>query len=190
MNTEPEMPNIYSITNNNKYAINGLPEDFTSIKEIPLGFAIHKNGIYTIEVSEIVNFPEDINVYLEDKTTGITQNLNFDPVYKFFADVNSSYEGRFVLKFAEANSTSITEQTEQNPFNLFACAIEKQVQIEIEGVKPNAMIQIYDLVGKLILSERINSDGKYVFNTSSAGGTYILRYSDTEHNKVQKLLIR
>ncbi|HRS54210.1 MAG TPA: T9SS type A sorting domain-containing protein, partial [Bacteroidales bacterium] len=184
MNTEINMPNIYTITNDNRLAFNGLPYDFNT--EIPVGLSIQKGGIYYIEAKDIINLPADVTVYLEDKALGKIQNLLVNPVYTFAADVNSPAEGRFILKFSN-NNTSITEGNEG--FNFAAWATGEELQVSIRGQKSKGTLQLYDALGRIIMLESINYDGNYTFKPDLSTGTYTIRYLSGENTETRKIFI-
>ena len=118
MNTAPELPNLYTISNNKKFSINGQPMAGNTESIIALGLQISDKGVYEIDATEILNFSTDMQIYLIDMENNITQNLNEISTYTF-AYKTGSAEGRFFIKFSPISfTTGITKLIENNVFNI------------------------------------------------------------------------
>ena len=105
MNTDDNVPNIYSVSMNQELAMQGISE-LKNDMLIPLGFDVNTTGNYTINASEILNFPAGTHVYLEDLKNNVSQDLTINPNYTFA--INKGDEGnRFYLKFVSSEFSSI-----------------------------------------------------------------------------------
>jgi len=174
MNTETAMPNVYTISNNHNLAINGLPNNFDETNEVPVGFAVKTSGIYNITASEIANMPAGIDVYLEDKALGKIQNLNINPEYTFTTDVNSNAEGRFALIFGNVSNTGLAQS--DNNSNFVAWSNGEQLYVDIKGQQGSGIIQLFDALGRLILNETVETNGRYIYHPNLPPATYTVRY--------------
>jgi hypothetical protein len=187
INTDPSIPNIYTVSNNNKLAINGLPDDFSSNIEIPVGFSVKTGGIYSISADEILNIPAGIDVYLEDKTTGKLQNLVVNPAYTFAINTNYSSEDRFALILGNVDNTGLSDN--DDGFGFAAWSNGEQFIVDVRGQKNIASIQLYDALGRLILKEIINADGRYTYSLDLPAGAYTVRYLSIDKQETVKVFM-
>lgn len=98
MGADVAIPQIYSIDDGAKsLAINTYPKVTTSTI-IKLGYKSWSAGNHTISITDFSQIPSDIQVYLIDKTLGVTQNMRLINNYTFntLATTNNT---RFEIKF-------------------------------------------------------------------------------------------
>lgn len=90
---------LYSLIENKGHLIQARALPFDTNDQIPLGVKIAQNGIHTIAISAADGLfgSTTQDIYLEDRTLGITHDLRTVP-YSFTA-TPGTYENRFVLKF-------------------------------------------------------------------------------------------
>ena len=74
-------------------------------------YKTHETGKFTIDASQVFNFPENVNIYLEDKKEGIVQDLRKEPVYTCKI-LSNEITDRFIIRFTkpETNSDAIHNQ--------------------------------------------------------------------------------
>ena len=68
-----EAPTLFTISSENNYGVNFYDESYMD-KVIPVGFTTGEEGLYSVMASEIINFDDVVNVYLEDIKTGTVTN--------------------------------------------------------------------------------------------------------------------
>lgn len=107
---EPELPDIYAIRYNSKWAGLTVP---TLEKQIPLGIKVSaSNQVFTISLKNS-NLPYDI--LLEDRSTGDVYNLSEGEKCVVEGLGINDYEGRFYLGTSESDiSTDIEEKVEES----------------------------------------------------------------------------
>lgn len=107
---EPELPDIYAIRYNSKWAGLTVP---TLEKQIPLGIKVSaSNQVFTISLKNS-NLPYDI--LLEDRSTGDVYNLSEGEKCVVEGLGIDDYEGRFYLGTSESDiSTDIEEKVEES----------------------------------------------------------------------------
>jgi hypothetical protein len=94
-------PQFYSmISNQSKLSINSMPE-FTETLIVPLGFEAKSNGFYSIDLVEMLSFPIETEVILEDKLENVFINLTEQNSYSFSANETDDPE-RFNLHFLKS----------------------------------------------------------------------------------------
>ena len=155
-------------------------QDFAVVRsanegEMPVNFKAAENGTYTISINA-----ENVDVnylHLIDNMTGADVDLLATPSYSFEAKV-TDYASRFRLVF-NANS-GVNEQNSET----FAFFNGNNLVINNEG---EATLQVIDMMGRTISSEQIS--GSYNNSLNLSAGVYVLRLSNGNTVKTQKIVI-
>ena len=107
MSMDTAVPQLFSIQNGVRYAINERP---VADGEVVLGILVKKAGVYTLSLPE-----NDKNEYiLEDRLMNTTTVLSADKPFEFAADTKDM-EARFVLRVAAAgDATGVEAVAEEN----------------------------------------------------------------------------
>jgi Leucine-rich repeat (LRR) protein len=148
-NDDAAIPEIFTLSGTREIVINSL-KDVATNKEVALGFRTGKAGKFTIKASEIKNFSQAVSLILEDKLTGIKQNLSQTPAYAFSSEV-ATVNDRFVLHFAES-TTGIDEVGESTKVNVWLGA-DNQLNVELGKADGKSRIQIYTPLGQQLLAK-------------------------------------
>ena len=143
--------------------------------EMPLNFKAAADGTYTLTVNGNVEMDY---LYLIDNMTGTEVDLLASPSYSFEA-TTSDNAARFTLVFA-----GLTGMDENNA-DEFAFFSNGSFVISNEG---NATLQVIDVTGRIVKSENIN--GSTSVNVDAAPGVYMLRRTNGDNVKVQKVVVR
>ncbi|MCX6279666.1 MAG: T9SS type A sorting domain-containing protein [Bacteroidetes bacterium] len=168
-------PKFYSVSRNKEYALNCLPELNSSLI-IPLSFIKNNGSDFGIEL--IGNIP-GTNVYLTDLKLNKTQNLANEPVYSFSSSSADSPE-RFQLSFV------INGKGEENKAASGIYAWENSVYVRNQGTSE---LQIYNLTGQTVFSEKISQQGLYQAVLNITSGYYIVRLTGDAGVTVRKIHI-
>lgn len=143
--------------------------------EMPVNFKAEKSGSYTISAKgEEVNFTY---LHLIDNMTGADVDLLATPSYSFNAST-TDYESRFRLLFATGGS----EDGDNFGF------INGAGNLSIYGIEGEATLQVMDVNGRVLSTETFS--GSYEKSLNVAAGIYMLRLTNGDNVKVQKMVIR
>ena len=165
----PNHTKVYVPQDGVDYAIVNASE----MGEMPVSFKAENNGNFTLNfTSENVSFNY---LHLIDNMTGADVDLLATPSYSFSAQ-STDYANRFKLVFATGNNSN-----EDN----FAFFSNGSFVINNDG---EAMLQVVDVMGRIIKSETIN--GSASVNVNAAPGVYMLRLVNGDNMKVQKVVVR
>jgi len=157
MDSNGNVPFIYSIKSNKNVAINIMPEDPTSYT-IPLAMTVGAKGAgsMTLNASNISDFLPSVSVYLRDLATGTVTDLRQSPSYTFTTAAVSA-QNRFELFFKktseQATSTDVSEAVETFSINAFGIGNKAIITITDNTFNGNAIIDLYDATGKLISNQ-------------------------------------
>ncbi len=177
-----QVPQVFSYTpeSGTKLAINTLPFSNQTMS-VELGFKTDKNGNYIISAAE-VNFNYPVLILLEDKKTGNFIDIS-QTAYSFDYQTSDA-ENRFVLHFESLVTSSNTLQNKD--IQVYANENTLTVKLDKEKHLP-AMLLIYDLTGRKILSHKIQqSFSKLDLNIIS--GIYIVNVK-TQNREINKKVL-
>lgn len=176
MNTDENVPNLYSLTSNKeKLSINALPESIKNTnRRIPLGIRSEIDGEMSIQLKDLKNLPSNFNVYLIDEVKRIGQNLSKKPEYHFYSSAGE-FNSRFYLLFSE-NELSDPALAFNEPFSVKTLNGKVMVLLNLDDGTSGSLIattvtgqllEIKSVTGKETISlEGIKSSGIYFINLS------------------------
>ncbi|MEP5253999.1 MAG: sialate O-acetylesterase [Winogradskyella arenosi] len=189
-NTAPNF-SIYSnlVEDNlgNPMAIQAIDDTNLSNLSIPIGVNANAAQTITFSLTESV-LPDTHAVYLDD-TLENTSTLLTAGDYTIVTNTALNGIGRFYLRFS--TNTLSTVSTTLNAVNIVTHNYEKQ--IEITGQLPeHSILNIYDLHGRLIRTQSLQSDktSQYIDVSQLVSGIYAVQISNSSLTKVQKVILR
>jgi hypothetical protein len=161
----PQTPQIYSLIQNDKMAINSIP----GATNVAIGIRVPAAGTYTISWDNL--FAEK-PAKLQDNEGG-TVNMQERSSYTFTTSAGDEINNRFSIQFAP---TSIPLRNNES-LKIYSTPGE----IVVEGLSGNSDIRLYDLPGKCIHHEF--TSGKSCRISVPDKGIYII---ETNHvrNKI------
>lgn len=166
--SDEDIPQLFSLTSENTaVAINGQNEIFAGDERaIPLAYNTAIAGTYTLQASNIEDFDQFINVYLEDVQLNYIQDLRLNEIYSF-ASGEGNYSSRFILHFGSMLS-GIDTENENIPF--VYCA-NNVIYINTDA---NAVYEIYNIIGEKI-SQGVTEKGLNKIEVNASRGVYSIR---------------
>lgn len=170
----PLLPQLYTIAENEKMSINGLPET----ESLSLFVNSQSNGMFTISLEDATDFGE---ILLEDLQTGDIVNL-LEDAYSFEYN-NTEDDGRFVLHFTPL---SVTENLAGESLSIYA--YDRNIIIDMPDMNP-ALVRIFDVNGRLMLEENI-LEGHSNINTDLSTGFYLVEVIAENMLKTEKVFIQ
>ena len=165
-----EIPMIYIPQNNERYAIATMDEN---TKLFDLNFKVAATGMYTLKIKNHSNCEY---LHVIDKKTGEDIDMLLEGAYTFIGTPNEN-DGRFLVKLSENNIYDINEN------DVFAYQTDDELIINGEG-----SLQIFDLLGHLVISRDINGVEK-IKTSSLLEGIYIIKIVGIT-TKMQKIVVR
>ncbi len=161
------IPEIYTMAENEKVAINGL-NNVAATKTIALGFNTGAANTFSIAATQVSGFDANIRIVLKDSALDIEHNLTDGTAYTFESSVVSTV-GRFSILFKTASITTaltseVANSTQKADVKIVLNA-QNQIVIMRKGNNQPEHVSIY------------NSVGQPVFSTSISGETNTLNYN-------------
>lgn len=187
LNTDPMIPNLFSVSNNEHYAINALPNNLNNATVIPLGFKVQTTGEYVINALDILNIPANTNVYLEDLAKGNVQDLTSNPTYTFTANKDEQAIGRFFLRFAPS-ANNMEEEVEAEIYQAWSSGNTLFVSYN----NPSGLtgkVRIMNVLGQQIIQEQNITNGIHQFSIMQPAGYYLVNFTNETTTKTTKIFI-
>ena len=166
-----EIPMVYVPVDGINYAVATMNQDVT---EIPVSFKAATIGEYTIG-AETQNCEYAI-MTLVDRFTGVETNLLIED-YTFIAKSNDSAE-RFFIRLDNGQ-----QSTDNSHFAYINNGMMYIYNIEGQGV-----VNVYDVTGRPIAEYNV-AESANISTSEFAAGVYIIRMSDENGVKVQKIVV-
>ena len=176
-------PQLYSYDAINQYAVNLLTES-TVNREVLLGLRTGADEAYTFSFEGIDDFDPSVEIYLEDKLSGDMINLRENDSYTFYANEVTDDE-RFILHF-NPEFTGVNPESIANQISIYA--FDQTIYINYQ-FSTAAQIQMYDLLGKEIMTASLNPDQLNKFIVNQEKGYYIVKVISDGMIKTQKVFI-
>lgn len=169
-----QIPQIYSIQNNELLAFNSQP--INNSTTIPLGIYIPNSNKYTFSINNQILPTFNVNLY--DKATQTTTNLN-NNIYTLHLD-SGTYNNRFELLFSQeiTNNSYIENQN--------ISILQNNATLQFENLPNDAIIYIYDAIGHLIfqspnnitsLNYNFTYNGIYIINIQTTNSIFTFKTS-------------
>lgn len=172
-----DIPMVYFPVDDANYAIATL--DF-EINEVPLSFVAKTMGEYSITI----DFDKGMFDYVElfDKVTGsVTNMLTGD--YTFIATANDITD-RFVIKLRKGDS--VDKYYADND----VLAYVDDGNLIIDNVYEDAILDIYDVMGRRVLCDIVKGSGHTIEMNGIKAGLYVIRLSDKQGIRTQKIIFQ
>ena len=207
MNSDEEIPNIYTVSDNKYFAINALPLNIIQNSgfnihvpyTIPFNFKVTKPGKYILKVEDFMNFEQGITIYLIDTKENVTYELAQGRQLTFNL-TNDNGVNRFFLKFSLASSNNEPLITNNELFSSWSDGSDLFVNYLNPDLKP-ASLNIYSLDGRLVnskvfvngnslpLNDFTLNNGNYRFNSSLPQGIYFVKLTSDTHVYIKKVYL-
>ena len=169
------------------YAVQALPDKNFSNYRIAVGLDFPPGGDVFFSVTTD-NFPESMEIYLEDSQNQILHRADIEDIEnKFTIPSDTRGFGRFYLRFGKVSSTGTNTSVKYN-----FCPVVKNKRIEIElPESDSSLLSIFDITGKVHKKVRIQHGGKAVVDANSlADGVYIMQLKQSNQIYSAKLILR
>ena len=167
-----EIPMVYVPVDGINYAVATMSQDVT---EIPVSFRAMTMGQYTIGAE--AQDCEYAMMTLVDRLTGTETNLLLED-YTFVATTKDNAD-RFIIKLAKINADGENEDN---------FAFINNGMMYIYNIEGQGMVSIYDVTGRPVAEFNVETSAN-IPTSELTTGIYIIRMTDNNGVKVQKILI-
>ena len=169
--------------NNEEYTIQGRPA-FDAADAVALNFKTSVAGTYNIAIDHADGlFSKGQGIYLVDKTTGITSNLN-EGAYTFTANAGVD-NARFTLTYQK------TLKIDAPLFNENSVLVSRNngtISVNSKAVAINN-IKVYDVQGRLVAERKNVKSNTATFSNFKTNQVFIIEVTSEDNNVVIKKVL-
>ena len=168
-------------------AIQSLPDNNYENMIIPVGINAESGTSITIDASTS-NFPEGINIYLEDKQENTFTLLEADANFSTTLENSLSGIGRFYLH-TTSGVLSADDLALDNNISIYKSSIDN---LRIVGVQNGtAKLQMFNILGKTVLKTSFEGNGVNDINLNNIPvGIYIVKLTTENGTLNRKIIIQ
>ena len=160
---------VYVAEDGKNYGIYNCDAD---VQEIELNFNANQMGNYTISIQPNGKFQ---TVTLVDRFTGVETNMLVEDYH--FTAMSGVNNNRFIVKLAVSDQQSAVSDN-------FVYQSGEDLIIDAEGT-----VQIIDVMGRVLLSDEVESTNNRINVSGFRNGTYMVRVINGSEVKVEKVVI-
>jgi hypothetical protein len=151
----------------------------------PIYMRVVNSGTYSLDVKDISTFSANTGILLKDNKTNATIDLKANPVYTFTATAGDD-NARFSFYFSDV----LYGVNNLDKISYLVYSYDKSIYIQNNDLNnATGTVVLYDMVGKQILQEKLNSDAVTRINTNLNTGFYIVSVTTGKGVYNQKVYI-
>lgn len=184
INTAPQVPSLYTLSDTTKLSIYALPylQDSTSI--IPLGLITQKAGPITFKVQDIERMPYGLHIYLRDAKTGITQDLQRNPVYSLPIE-KGVYKSRFSIVFSMKD---LNNDDSNQTFYVYSTGGKVYVKLDLAAGEKGDIV-MSNTAGQVIFNRQVSFNGYHDLGPSFSSGIYFISFHSQKGVRTKKIFV-
>ncbi|MCK9422753.1 MAG: T9SS type A sorting domain-containing protein [Bacteroidales bacterium] len=173
------------LTDNTQLSLNTFPA-LTTSRVVPLEFIKGASNNYSIVVTKLDNFPNDVAISLEDTKTNITQDLRKNPVYTFNSSEGDNPK-RFNVHFGAPNG--VNEIDGNSPFRIYSSNNTLYISNNT-GVFLKGEVLVYNLMGQQMMQTKLSEGALTKINLHATTGYYLVKVITDQKAYSGKIFIR
>jgi hypothetical protein len=173
------------LTDNTQLSLNTFPA-LTTSRVVPLEFIKGASNNYSIVVTKLDNFPNDVAISLVDTKTNITQDLRKNPVYTFNSSEGDNPK-RFNVHFGAPNG--VNEIDGNSPFRIYSSNNTLYISNNT-GVFLKGEVLVYNLMGQQMMQTKLSEGALTKINLHATTGYYLVKVITDQKAYSGKIFIR
>jgi hypothetical protein len=183
--------NFYSINNNSLLTIQGRALPMQETDAVPLGYSSNIIGGFSISIDKMDGLLTAMDIYLEDKLTNVTHNLNAGSYT--FATEKGTFNDRFVLTYAtkrvESTITLGTGDYKEASGAVLISNKNKEIKISTPSNEIDKVF-VYDLSGRQIYTKsKVNKNELSINTIMSSNQVLIVKVVLQDQSTVIKKIV-
>jgi hypothetical protein len=180
LTTSPGFCQVFSLSNNKKLAINGLPPSQAEIS-IPLGYQTDSTGTVTFSIKDNT-LSSNSRVILEDKVTGNFTELSTVNSCQLNIQTTGINNNRFVLHISGSGDVTTDIKKTLNNKNCYFYTNNFEIVTYI-GTLIHPTFKLFNANGKLLKSGIMNSESENRIKVSGKGMFILVVESEKEQHE-------
>ena len=186
---DDQMDDMYWMINSEKFVIQGIDTIIPS-SIIPLGMHLRDGGQNTITIDKLENVPDELDIYVHDKTLDTYHNLRqSDYIFDLPA---GEYLNRYDITFQQGSVLTVEEEDDLTAIEVFYANAYESLVVVNPTLRDIKRIELFNIVGQSVGSfksiETTNYAEYKVKNLST--GAYIVKMYTAEGSTSKKVLVK
>ncbi|MDO6761790.1 PA14 domain-containing protein [Tamlana sp. 2_MG-2023] len=174
--------------NQGKFVIQGVPE-FDEDAQFPLGLHVSANEMVEIQVTDLVNIPEDTDLYIKDSFTNKTYPIN-DAAFKMNLEAGA-HLNRFSLVFKAENTLGTEQENLEHGLSVFMLNASDELQIKNTTSSSLLAIKMYNVLGGVVnaWTDNLEASVSLLPVGSLASGVYFVQLETISGSTIKKVVV-
>ncbi|GLB50341.1 lamin tail domain-containing protein [Neptunitalea lumnitzerae] len=169
----------------NKLAIQAIPTSGYAQMSVPVGVISSNGGSVTFSLSQMVDLPVGVHIYLQDNLNGTTTQLDtFGAYYEVAIPAGYNGTGDFFLNIT--NDALATDNVSLTTAEL----ITKGNVVTILNLEQDATLNVYNMLGQKVQTTNLQGANNQSIQVSVTTGTYIVSLETENAQITKKIIIR
>jgi len=179
---------IYTVTADDKTRASKTLPPTAGTVTWPVYVKVYTNGEFkiTVDADKMSSFGSQAGIILFDRKTNTSQDLKQNGTYSFTGNVNDDSH-RFDILFSNILNGITTVNA--SSFKIYSSGQEIFIQ-NVNSTDNNAVVTLYDMIGKQVQQTNISLDNLTKINTSLTTGYYIVSVKSNKSFFTQKVFIQ
>ncbi|MFD2516525.1 Ig-like domain-containing protein [Salinimicrobium flavum] len=185
---EDNVEDMYWYFNNYEFVIQGV-SDFNLDRELNLGIKVKEPGTFTISIDDLMNIPDDMNIFLEDSLLQVTHDLREeDYVSKSEAGI---FLDRFKLVFRDKTAIDDEDLVEDGEFEILYVNGSREVLVRNPQLLDISRIYLNNMLGQQVHTFYDIPTEKEIFLPVErfSSGVYIVKVHSEKGIRTKKVIL-
>jgi len=186
--TENQIDDMYWMINDKKYVIQGT-DVINESTILPLGLHTNIDGINIFKLDELINAPNDLEVFIYDTVTELYHDIKTND---FSISLQAGeYLDRFELRFSNENTLNADNFHDVNGIQFCFTNNNETIVIKNPKLETIKSIELFNMLGQSIFKFEITNNQEHIeFKTNGIStGNYILSLKTEISKQSKKILI-
>lgn len=189
MNTDYEVPNLYSVgSDGKKLSINALPPEGEKLTKVPLGIKISHDGYIVFSLDYVEEELSGNKIFLTDLFSGIEQDLMNGSDYRVYLS-EGEYNNRFWLNLSSEPTAVDDLPADETMFSVYSSHGILKVFINTDKTGKGIMT-VSNLTGQLLVVKKVVEHGYFEINPGLKDGIYFVNFNSGSYRGSRKVLIK
>ncbi|OIQ22862.1 LamG-like jellyroll fold domain-containing protein [Lacinutrix sp. MedPE-SW] len=187
---ETHKDDMYWMIDSKKFIIQGI-DNIEPASILPLGIHTDIDGVNTFVIDELLNVPNDLDIYIYDQVTGLYHDIKNNNGFSIDLPAGT-YTDRFELRFSNDNSLSTEEfVAEETGIQFYFTNNNESIVINNPKLTTIESVSLINMLGQEIISfDSIETQDYVTLKTSNIStGNYILNITTIDGKFSKKVLI-
>jgi len=185
-NSNPAVPEIYTIVGTEPLVINGL-NGIETVPFLPLGFTTDQENTFTIKATEVSNL-DGVSIVLRDNLLAKQMVLSTGSAYAFTSTATST-NSRFSLLISASSPVGICKQATLSNVHVFCKSGHLIVQSSKNAFSAYDQVTVYHSTGQKLAGSNLTGTSTEL-DSDFAPGVYLVNLRVNGELQIEKVIVK